>query len=162
LHGRPLFTGVDRERPLLGQAGEAGDEVGPVGVRVIALEARTRHLDEELVALEKQVGAAEAALTAAKKALAQSEVDAMAAELQAMSAKIVTALTEAARLVAEHERVGIAMREVAEKHALPTPPKCRWLLPRELVKSSGAELLRARLDVRHALGGIKEASARPV
>jgi hypothetical protein len=24
--------GVDRERPLLGQAGEAGDEVGPVGV----------------------------------------------------------------------------------------------------------------------------------
>jgi len=95
---------------------------------------------------------ADTKLKQAEAAKAQAEIDALGQEMETLNGEITKTLEQVAALIEQHARFHAQASEAAGAHGLPSPPKHRWLLPRELIRSKGAEALRAALDLQHAVG----------
>ncbi len=130
-------------------------------MRCLVVESRLSHLHRQRPSQEAAVTQAEAAVTQAQAAKAQVEIDMTNAALDSLNTDIGRALTVLLDLIGQHEALVTSRDLVAKEHKLPSPGRRRFLFARHLLTSAACEVLRTRLDVRLAEGGIREQRAEP-
>lgn len=126
---------------------------------VIVHEARIAYLGKRRPALEAAVREAEVGLKEALAARAQAEITQQDETLDALNGQINAGLAAMLQAVEEHERIVAARDELAHQHDLPTPGRRRFLFAPATLRSKECAVLRDRLDLRYALGGIREHAA---
>jgi hypothetical protein len=130
-----------------------------MGAQARVHEARLRFLARERKALESAVRDAEAGLKQTKADAAQTEINRQAETLDRLNAEIITGLAALLDRIAEHERIITRRDLLANEHDLPTPGRMRFLFPGHLLRLDACKVLRNRLHMRHALGGIQQKPA---
>lgn len=156
-----LDTEAAKLTAALDQAMLAGDEAGAQRAvkRLDEIERMIASLGRTRPGLAQAVEGAQAAVKQAEAARAQAEIDAQNETLDRLNGQITEALAGLLAKIAQHEELVGVRDRLAKSFDLPTPGRMRFLFPHDMVTSGGADVLRARLDVRHVLGGIQQQPA---
>ena len=125
-----------------------GKDVLRSGAMIAVHTARLKRLARDERVLHQAVTAAEAGLK-------QAEITGQDKTLDRLNGMIIEGLATMLKRIEEHEAVVSARDALAHAHDLPTPGRRRFLFTAPVLRSRGCELLRDRLDLRHALGGIQ-------
>jgi len=132
-----------------------GKDVLRSGAMIAVHTARLKRLARDERVLHQAVTAAEAGLKQAEAARTQAEITGQDKTLDRLNGMIIEGLATMLKRIEEHEAVVSARDALAHAHDLPTPGRRRFLFTAPVLRSRGCELLRDRLDLRHALGGIQ-------
>ncbi len=139
----------------------SGDEAGAQRAvkRLDEIERMIASLGRTRPGLAQAVEAVQAALKQAEAEVAQKQIEAQNETLDRLNAEIVEALAGLLAKITQHEELVGVRDRLARTFDLPTPGRMKFLFPHALVTSGAADVLRARLDVRHVLGGIQQQPA---
>lgn len=126
-------------------------ELESLAARLGVLRERAASLDRTRGPRISALKAAEDQLAAARKEAARQEQATLIAQKSQLNGKITEVAKELARLLEEAEAVQGEIDNLAALHQLDRPHG-RLLLPRELIRSQGAEVLRNAIDETRAFG----------